>query len=213
RLMGPNCLGFLNYNDGVALMSMRGLLPRQPGRIGMVTASGSNGNMSQLYGSLYGICFGHVISTGNEADIDIAEVIDFLVDDPATRAVAVYAETIRNPARFAAAARRALVARKPVVILKIGAGESAAAVAAAHTGAAMGDLSMWRRVIEIVSRDPQIGLTVCNTEVPTDAGTYHATALELVGEALRSVEGPSAIVTSFPRPHGEFGREALARAG
>jgi acyl-CoA synthetase (NDP forming) len=311
RMMGPNCLGFLNYNDGVALASMRGLLPRRPGPLSMVTASGSNGNMAQLYASLYGLGFGHVVSTGNEGDIDIAEVIDFFVDDDATRAIVVYAETIRDPVRFAAAAHKALCARKPIVILKVGAGESAAAVAAAHTGAlvgddrvfnavcrrygltrvysleqlvtsahlmgavgplerpgvgvvsisggacaimadqtaranvstpvfrpqtvealkgvvsaigatnnplditgaAMKDLTMWQRVIDIVSRDPQIGLTVCNTEVPIEAGSYHAEALELVTGALSSAAGPSVIVTSFPRPFNDVGREALAKAG
>jgi acyl-CoA synthetase (NDP forming) len=139
RMLGPNCLGFMNYLDGVSLAAMRGALPKITGSIGLVTASGSNGMMAQNYAHQQGVGFSYIVSTGNEADLDIAEVVDFLVDDAATRCIAIYAETIRHPGRFAAAARRALEARKPVVILKAGSADVAAALAASHTGALVGD--------------------------------------------------------------------------
>jgi acetate---CoA ligase (ADP-forming) len=80
-----------------------------------------------------------VISTGNEADVDCAALIDEIIDDPNTRAVALFIETVRNPDLFIAASQRALAAGKPIVVLKAGVSEVTAQAATAHTGALVGD--------------------------------------------------------------------------
>src|SRR5262249_47331937 len=84
----------------------------------------------------------------NEAMITAGHVLDFLVDDEHTRAVAIFMETIRDPDVFRAAARRAAAAGKPVVVLKAGSSELAARTAAAHTGALVGDA----RTVDAISR-------------------------------------------------------------
>ncbi|HEY7576794.1 MAG TPA: acetate--CoA ligase family protein, partial [Acetobacteraceae bacterium] len=81
----------------------------------------------------------HMVSTGNEADLDCADFIDHLIDLPEVRAIALFAETIRHAPSFAAAARRAIAAAKPIVVLKIGLSEVTARSAQAHTGALVGD--------------------------------------------------------------------------
>jgi len=86
---------------------------------------------------------------GNEAMITAGHVLDFLVDDPETRAVAVFMETVRDPEVFRRAARRAAAAGKAVVVLKAGSSELSARTAAAHTGALVGD----DRVIDAIFAD------------------------------------------------------------
>ncbi|MGH3628259.1 MAG: acetate--CoA ligase family protein, partial [Sciscionella sp.] len=81
-------------------------------------------------------------SMGNEAMVTVTDVMRYLIDDPNTRVIALFLESIRRPDEFAAAARRAADAGKPVVALKIGASQLASRTARAHTGALVGDDSV-----------------------------------------------------------------------
>jgi len=139
RLLGPNCLGFVNFVEKAPVWTVPVRGPILPGKIALVSQSGALAGQMSFFAQWQGIGLTYMVSTGNEADIDIAQVIDFLVDDPQTRAIGVFIETIRNPAFFAAAATRALAVRKPIVVLKIGASEVTAKAAQAHTGSLVGD--------------------------------------------------------------------------
>lgn len=145
-LLGPNHLGFVNLHDGVAACGLGLDLPIEPGPLGLVSQSGAVGSSMVGYAARQDVRFSSVVTTGNEAMVSIADVIDFMVDDPHTRAIAVFAETIRKPDHFLASAARAAEAGKPIVILKVGSSELAARTAAAHTGALVGD----DRVIDAV---------------------------------------------------------------
>lgn len=138
-LLGPNCLGFVNFTDNVPLWTGGFRAPSKPGAIAVVTQSGANGSFISSLAAQHEIGLSHMISTGNEADLDCAGFIDHLVDQPEVRAIALFAETIRHAPTFAAAARRAIAAAKPIVVLKIGLSEVTARSAAAHTGALVGD--------------------------------------------------------------------------
>jgi acyl-CoA synthetase (NDP forming) len=81
----------------------------------------------------------HLISTGNEADITVADVIDYLVTHSEAKAIALFLETVRDSQGFLAAAERAKAAGKAVVLLKVGASEAAAKAAQAHTGSLVGN--------------------------------------------------------------------------
>ena len=91
----------------------------------------------------------YLVTLGNEAMITAGHVLDFLVDDPGTRAVAIFMEAVREQEVFRRAARRAAQAGKPVVVLKVGSSSLSARTAAAHTGALVGD----DRVISAVFAD------------------------------------------------------------
>ena len=138
-LLGPNCLGFVNFIDNVPLWTGGFRAPSKPGGIAVVTQSGANGSFISSLAAQHEIGLSHMISTGNEADLDCAAIIEHLVDQPEVRAIALFAETIRHAPTFAAAARRAIAAVKPIVVLKIGLSEITARSAAAHTGALVGD--------------------------------------------------------------------------
>src|SRR5215472_11980647 len=138
-LLGPNCLGFVNFIDNVPLWTGGFRAPSRPGSIAVVTQSGANGSFISSLAAQHEIGLSHMVSTGNEADLDCAAFIDHLVEQPEVRAIALFAETIRHAPSFAAAARRAIAAAKPIVVLKIGLSEVTARSAQAHTGALVGD--------------------------------------------------------------------------
>jgi acyl-CoA synthetase (NDP forming) len=151
-LLGPNCLGFVNFIDNVPLWTGGFRAPSRPGSIAVVTQSGANGSFISSLAAQHEIGLSHMVSTGNEADLDCADFIGHLVDQPEVRAIVLFAETIRHAPSFVAAARRAVVAAKPIVVLKIGLSEVTARSAQAHTGALVGD----DRVFDGVCR--QLGL-------------------------------------------------------
>ncbi len=81
--------------------------------------------------------------SGNEADLDLADYLNFLVDDPETRQIVLFIEGIRRPDAFMAAAGRALEAGKPVLAIKTGATAKSRAAAQSHTGAIGGDYAAY----------------------------------------------------------------------
>jgi acetate---CoA ligase (ADP-forming) len=138
-LLGPNSLGFANFAAGCFCTSIRSRLPVRGGHLGIVSQSGAITSELMKWAHAQGIGLSFVCATGNEALIGIADVTEYLVDDEATKAIALYVEGINDTARFEAALARALVARKPVVVLKIGRSAVSGAVVVAHTGSQIGD--------------------------------------------------------------------------
>lgn len=138
-LLGPNCMGFINYNAGAACWTGSMRTPPLPGNISIVSQSGAVANFVAHFAHQHGVGLNCVASTGNESSLDMASVMNYLVDDPDTRVIALFAETVRDPAGFKRAARRALDHGKPVVVLKIGRSELTVKAAQSHTGAIVGD--------------------------------------------------------------------------
>jgi acyl-CoA synthetase (NDP forming) len=154
RLVGPNTAGFVNVGDDmVASISMVCQInPFTKGPIAFVTQSGALGGSMLGRGMEQGVGFNAWISTGNEADIDAAEYVDYLLDRPEVRVIALFLEGVRNAKALYAAAEKAARLRKPIVVYKTGASEVAAEAAASHTGALAGS----DRVFDAVCR--QYGL-------------------------------------------------------
>ena len=146
RLLGPNCLGIVNPVDRVALSSSLALeAPNlRAGGVAMVSQSGA------LMGSLIaaslprGVGFSRCISVGNQADLELADFLEYLADDAATRAICLYVEGLKAPARFLAAARRARAAGKSVLAVKAGRSEAGAAGARSHTASLAGSWQAFR---------------------------------------------------------------------
>jgi acyl-CoA synthetase (NDP forming) len=132
---GPNCLGLASIGERISLYSAS--LPEgiAPGGVAVLSHSGS-GCIVVTSTARFG--FSYVVSGGNCVSLDLADYIDFLAEDERTRVIALFAETIRDPAAFAKAARKANSAGKAIVALKIGRSVRGAAAAAAHTGSLAG---------------------------------------------------------------------------
>src|SRR5580693_8315615 len=137
-LLGPNHLGFANLTDGVPVCSIPGL-PKAPGPVALLSQSGASSSAMLEFAAMANVGLSYLVTLGNEAMITAGHVLDFLVDDPGTRAVAIFMETVRDPEVFRRAARRAAAAGKAIVVLKAGSSALSARTAAAHTGALVGD--------------------------------------------------------------------------
>jgi acyl-CoA synthetase (NDP forming) len=132
-VVGPNCQGVLNVAHGSALYLDRIHERLNPGHVGLISQSGTL--TTALVNNARGVTFSFVASTGNEAVVEAADVLEFLVTDPNTRVIAAFLETIRSPERFFALCDDARASGKPVIVLKAGRTEAASAAALAHTGA------------------------------------------------------------------------------
>lgn len=140
RILGPNTIGLVNLTDKIVLSATGALeMDHFPvGGIGVVSQSGGILGSLLSRASARGIGLSKLISTSNEVDLELADFIDHLVNDEATKVIALYVETVRNPQKFRAAALKAARAGKPVVAFKIGRSEAGAAAAVSHTGAMAG---------------------------------------------------------------------------
>jgi acetate---CoA ligase (ADP-forming) len=141
RLLGPNCLGFMNVRENVyATFSpapSAGLV--RAGSVGMVSQSGAFGAYAYVMARERGLGLSYWISTGNEADIDVADCIEWLVGDPDTRVIMVYMEGCRDGAKLKRALGMAQAAGKPIVVTKVGRTGAGALAAASHTAALAGN--------------------------------------------------------------------------
>lgn len=140
RILGPNTIGLVNLTDGIVLSASGALeIDHFPvGSIGVVSQSGGILGALLSRAASRGIGLSKLISTSNEVDLELADFVDYLADDPATKVIALYVESVRNPEKFRAAALKAARAGKPVVAFKIGRSEAGAQAAVSHTGALAG---------------------------------------------------------------------------
>jgi acyl-CoA synthetase (NDP forming) len=136
RFCGPNCVGLLNFNGRTGAYSAPA--PREiiPGGIGVVAQSGYVS--IQLANANRGLGYSMILSAGNEAVVDAADYLEYLVEDPGTRVIAAFIEQFRRPERLPEIARRARAAGKPILLIKVGRSETARRASAAHTGALAG---------------------------------------------------------------------------
>ncbi len=140
RLLGPNSMGVINVPAAIAC-SVNAALEAETlpaGRWSLVSQSGSVMGTLVSRAAARGQGFAKLVGMGNEADLTAGEIARLLVDDPDTDAILLFLETIRRPELFAAAARAAHEAGKPMIAYKLGRSEAGAKLAATHTGAMAG---------------------------------------------------------------------------
>jgi acetate---CoA ligase (ADP-forming) len=138
-VLGPNGNGFINAANATTPYGLPIPPPLLRGSVGVVLQSGALASSVLAFSQARGIGLSLLTSMGNEAVVSVTDVIDHLVDDPATSVIALFLESVRRPREFARVARRARAAGKPIVALKIGRSGLASRTAQAHTGALVGD--------------------------------------------------------------------------
>lgn len=142
RLVGPNCMGVYS-----APARLNGTyfwdLPERPGGISVVSQSGAYGGLIFRDLAARDLGVARFLSIGNQVDVEIAEVLDYLAGDPHTTLIACFVEALRDGRRFVEAAGRA-TAVKPVVVLKGGRSEAGRRAAGSHTGSLAGAYEMYR---------------------------------------------------------------------
>lgn len=135
-IIGPNCYGVINALDKAVLWpDQHGCQPVDTG-VGIITQSGNIGlNMTM---QKIGLPIAYMFTMGNQAQVDIATVIDSMLDDPRVTAIGLHIEGIANLAAFDAAARRALSLKIPIIAIKTGRTAAAAKIALSHTSSLTG---------------------------------------------------------------------------
>ena len=136
---GANGMGFYNVRDHVWTCGFDSAPHHEaPGNVALISHSGSGG-MSGLIDCDERLRINVAVSTGNELTVTMDEYLDFVLDLPETRVVGLFIETARNPDGFRAALEKAAHRGVPIVALKVGRTDKAAALAVSHSGAMAGD--------------------------------------------------------------------------
>jgi acyl-CoA synthetase (NDP forming) len=194
---GPNCLGMVNYRDGIALTFVA--TPPQPrsdlAGAAILSQSGALAAVIAVNMRHHKIPLTHSVSTGNEAASGIEDYLEHLLSDDAARVFALVVEQFRSPQRFLRLARRARAAGKFLVLLHPGSSGAARASAATHTGALAGDYDVMHTlvrhagVIHVETLEELVDVTqilVRSAELPcagaaifAESGAFKALALDL----------------------------------
>ena len=139
RLIGPNCIGFLNY--GIDLLATFTEVPNagrpRSSAIGVVSQSGALAH-ALMQACEHGVSYSHSLTSGNACDVDAADQISYLAGEPTCSAIACLFEGMSTPERLLEAANLAHEAGKPLIIYKMATGEQGAAAAMSHTGSLAG---------------------------------------------------------------------------
>lgn len=202
RLLGPNCIGVINTRTGVDTTFLSDP-HRHKGGVSLATQSGA------LVAWLYGLWAGEpaapglakVVSTGNAADVDLAEAVEYLAQDPETTCAGIYVEGTTQARRLLQSISEA-AAQKPVVVLKGGRSAAGEAAAFSHTGSMAGAGALWEGALK------QAGALQATT---TEEFSVMLAAGERLWPYLAGISGPAlrlALLTNAGGP-GVLASDAL----
>ncbi|HOO57596.1 MAG TPA: acetate--CoA ligase family protein [bacterium] len=135
RVIGPNIIGV--YTSAVSLNATFGPRDVNTGNVAIITQSGALGIAMMGKTKVMNIGLSALVSCGNKADVDEAEMLEYLIDDDSTRAIMMYIEGVKNGDRLVPVLKRA-TRKKPVVVIKSGSSKRGAVAAASHTGSLAG---------------------------------------------------------------------------
>ncbi|KAL7441156.1 hypothetical protein ACHAXH_006608 [Discostella pseudostelligera] len=135
RVIGPNCLGVMNPISGLNATFASNI--SKPGNVAFISQSGAMCTSILDWSLQANVGFSAFISIGSMMDVSWGDLIYYLGDDPNTKAIAIYMETIGDARSFMSAASEVAMT-KPIIVIKPGRTEQAAAAAASHTGSLAG---------------------------------------------------------------------------
>lgn len=145
RLIGPNCLGYINPQLQLALTSSVALAtePMPRGAIGLASQSGSLMASLISHAQDLGTGFSVAATVGNQADVDLCDLVEYFIDDDGTRAICLYVEGLKDGVRFLELAQRARVAGKPILAVKAGRSAAGRQITQSHTASLAGSYAVW----------------------------------------------------------------------
>jgi len=149
RIVGPNCIGLANHvhRAGVTFTSGFSFSPPAGTAVGIVSQSGGLGN-GLTQSVLQGVALSHTLTPGNSCDVDCADFVAYLAEEPSCRAIALTFEGVNSTTRLLQAGKLALRSGKPLVVFKLGRGERGAAAALSHSGFLAGSDEAYRAAFE-----------------------------------------------------------------
>ncbi len=206
QLCGPNCAGIINCAAPATLTFATALSEFEtlkPGMVSMVSQSGGLGTSLFAMVNRAGFGFSHLISSGNEAVVSFADYLYALARDPGTGVIAAYLEGVTDGPKLVRALAEARRQRKPVVIVKSGAGKASARAAQAHTGALTGEDRVFDAILQEMG-----AIRVYSIEELADV------CLMLAGMGRgRLPAGPGTGIVTFGGGNGVLGVDQCEQAG
>jgi len=148
RILGPNCLGL--FRPKIRLTFALSLLDARYGNLGMIFQSGGLAvYIASMGQSVYGTYPSKVLSIGNQIDLNFVDFLKYFLEDEETRIIALYLENIKSMEigrKFLEVVKDLSIARKPVILWKVGSGEATKEAIISHTGGLAGSLKIWEAV-------------------------------------------------------------------
>jgi acyl-CoA synthetase (NDP forming) len=136
RFIGPNCVGVINMDGGFSVPFLRVSKPARPGEVSLISQSGGVGFSVLNLMANEGIGFNKFVSVGNMLDITAEDILEYMLDDPGTKAIFLYLESLRDGRRLMEIACRST---KPILVFKSNIGRMGKVIAASHTAALSSD--------------------------------------------------------------------------
>lgn len=193
-VIGPNCLGYVNYRLGARLSFTEFPAPRPMARAAVGIASQSGALSQALAQSAEtGASISHAFSAGNQSDVDVADLVAYLAADDDCRAIACVFEGMSHPERLLQAADLAWRAGKPLLVHKVATGQLGAEAAVSHTGSLAGSNAAYLAAFE------RAGMIVIDDfEALIEAATFFAKAPapKAKGVAVAATSGGAAIMAA-----------------
>lgn len=150
RIIGPNCLGVFNSNIGfyaTFTQTIERVTPK-PGGLAIASQSGAYGSHIFYLAQQRGLDISYWVTTGNEADVHVAEVIKLLAEKDDVDAIAAYVESVKDGGMLVEALETARANRKPVVMMKVGRSDVGAKAASSHTASLAGEDAIYDAVLK-----------------------------------------------------------------
>ena len=196
RIIGPNCMGIYYPKNGLAFFPG---MPKEPGKVGMISQSGSLAILLTRLAGPRGIRFSKVISTGNESDLNSSDFLSYLGEDPETEVIGAYLEGVKDGPGFLRALQE-VCRKKPVVIWKAGRTPKGAKAASSHTGSLAGSKMAWEAL-----RKQTGAILARHLEEFVDILTAFYYLPGKVGRRLAILSGPGGPAVSAADACEEFG--------
>jgi acetyltransferase len=202
-LLGPNSLGLIN--SALGLNASFALIKPKAGAVGFFSQSGALCVSVLDWAASQGLGFSSFVSLGNKACLGEAQVLRHLGDDPDTRVILGYCESVEDGARFMAAARE-VAAKKPVLMLKAGATAAGARAVSAHTGSASGSPAAYRAalrqsgVVQVGELAQLCTLAMAFATQPLPLGPGLAVLTNAGGPGILAADACAKSALTLPRP-------------
>lgn len=148
RVIGPNCVGFINTSKSISLNAAFTKGMPRPGNIALVSQSGAICGAILEYAKARNIGFSKVFSLGNKVDVNENHVLEYLAGDTCSKVILMYIEDLTEGGKFLEIASNVTRSGKPIIALKVGQSSIGAKAIASHTGALAGSEEAYNAVFE-----------------------------------------------------------------
>ncbi len=213
RILGPNCVGIVNLNAmlGLTFMPKFSEMTKVQGPIGLISQSGALG-YCVMQAMERGIGFSHYLSPGNSCDVDVCDMINYLVEDESTRVIGCILEGIRDGNRLVEACRHALEANKPLLIYKLATSSISQRSALSHTGTIAGSSAAYKAafaktgVVEIANWEDMLETAVLFSKAGRPSAAGVGVMASSGGAAVMAADKAEDVGLPLPAPAPETAR-------